>query len=35
MEEAARAGDAAQAEAVLQRLTRMAERLELPEAALG
>lgn len=35
MEAAARAGDAAQAEAVLQRLTQMAQRLELPEVAIG
>lgn len=35
MENAARAGDAAQAEAVLQRLTEMAQRLELPEVAVG
>ena len=35
MEAAAKAGDAAQAEGVLQRLTRMAAQLEVPEVAIG
>lgn len=35
MEAAAKAGDAAQADGVLQRLVEMADRLELPEAAIG
>jgi HPt (histidine-containing phosphotransfer) domain-containing protein len=35
MEAAAKAGDGAQAEGVLQRLARMADQLEVPEVAIG